>query len=279
MAAIGIAMDAKMETQRDNLIGRKIRTQYGIGQLFSSHMRSRQGLHFFGNKRLDLEKIQNFFPNKKLIVLRQTHSNHVVNFVDHPELPETDWTGDASISQEHHHVLIVKTADCVPLLFMSNTLDTHGAIHAGWRGVANRIFIEFLEQARDTLGHFDFGPHITQRNFEVDQDVAIEILKSLIVDRADCIAKLNETSGNEYCHRQGEKYYMHLVNILKQQCKSIGQKKHVLNDGLIEDVVEHLNYFSYRRDKECTGRNYSFSCLLEPQDMKFMQQHFLQECV
>jgi YfiH family protein len=271
-------MDAKMETQRNLLNVRRFQNQYGSGKIFSLPGNSSRGLHFFGNKALDRSAIQSFFPHKELILLNQTHSNNVVNFMKDPTLPKTTWAGDASLSIAKDQVLIVKTADCVPILFMSDSLDVHGAIHAGWKGVANRIFIEFLKQlnmTQEIRGYFDFGPHITAKNFEVDRDVALEIMSSIVSDREECMLKLKENQMPEYFQLKGDKVHIHLVSILKEQLESAEAGLCLLSEELVEDVFDQSKYYSYRRDRGNTGRNLSLSLVFQEKDVNSMLQCFL----
>lgn len=50
------------------------------------------------------------------------------------------WTTESRI------LLSVKTADCIGLLFYHPNQNIIGAIHAGWRGLAKKISIKFLQK-------------------------------------------------------------------------------------------------------------------------------------
>lgn len=117
----------------------------------------------------------------RVIALRQIHSD-IVRRVDKTNGPsaEQPLKGDALITNEPGVLLIVQTADCVPILLADAKRRAVAAIHSGWRGTLRRI-------AEKTLGrmHMEFGtrpedviaalgPSIGRCCYEVGSDVAKE---------------------------------------------------------------------------------------------------------
>lgn len=74
--------------------------------------------------------------------------------------------------------LVVRTADCVPLLIFDPISQTLGCAHAGWRGTAQNIQGGIVERLFLDLGVpperllVAIGPHIGQCCYEVQRDVA-----------------------------------------------------------------------------------------------------------
>ena len=68
--------------------------------------------------------------------LKQNHSCivHVVNSINHNTL-----IGDALITDEPDVLLIIKTADCQPVLLADPVKNRVAAIHSGWRGSVQNI--------------------------------------------------------------------------------------------------------------------------------------------
>ncbi len=69
--------------------------------------------------------------------------------------------------------LLIKTADCVPLILIDREAETIAIIHAGWRGLAQGIHTKLIDQ-----GHFEpsktwawIGPSLSGREFEVKEDM------------------------------------------------------------------------------------------------------------
>jgi polyphenol oxidase len=124
--------------------------------------------------------------NMRVVALRQIHSD-IVHRVDAAErtAPENGSRedapqGDALFTRECGVLLVVQTADCIPVLLADVKHHAVAAIHAGWRGTLRRI-------AEKTLGHMKMefgtrpqdviaalGPGIGQSCYEVGEDVAKE---------------------------------------------------------------------------------------------------------
>ncbi len=84
---------------------------------------------------------------------------------------------DALFAREPGLAVGVRTADCVPILVGDVRTGAALAIHAGWRGVANRIVahaVEILGGERASLVAA-IGPHIRLASFEVSEDVATQL--------------------------------------------------------------------------------------------------------
>jgi hypothetical protein len=132
------------------------------------------------------ENRQNFFAALKasgmrVIALRQVHSDivHVVNAADSAPSAEAP-KGDALITNEPGQLLVVQTADCVPILLADKKRHAIAAIHSGWRGTLQRIAekalgrmqMEFGTRPQDVVAAL--GPGIGQCCFEVGPEVAAE---------------------------------------------------------------------------------------------------------
>jgi purine-nucleoside/S-methyl-5'-thioadenosine phosphorylase / adenosine deaminase len=133
-----------------------------------------------------LKNRQDFFAALKaskmgVIALRQIHSDIVqvvtsTNSEPSGEAPK----GDALISKVPGLLLVVQTADCVPILLADKKRRAIAAIHAGWRGTLQRIAekvigrmqMEFGTRPQDVIAAL--GPGIGQCCFEVGPEVVAE---------------------------------------------------------------------------------------------------------
>jgi polyphenol oxidase len=117
----------------------------------------------------------------QIVALRQIHSD-IVHRVDKKNSSATKepQQGDALITNEPGVLLVVQTADCVPILLVDTKRRAIAAIHSGWRGTLRRV-------AEKTLGrmHMEFGtrpedviaalgPSISRCCYEVGSEVAKE---------------------------------------------------------------------------------------------------------
>jgi polyphenol oxidase len=127
----------------------------------------------------------------RVVALRQIHSDivHVIHSVNQsPVTTESPGTtsseaapqGDALITSEPGVLLVVQTADCVPILLADSKRRVIAAIHSGWRGTVRRIAakalgrmqMQFGTRAEDVI--VALGPGIGQPCYEVGTEVAAE---------------------------------------------------------------------------------------------------------
>jgi polyphenol oxidase len=84
-------------------------------------------------------------PDGKLILMRQVHGAQIRVLDSHEPLPEGPPECDGLITDRPGVALGVRTADCVPLLFVDPVRRVIGAAHAGWRGTALGIAARMVE--------------------------------------------------------------------------------------------------------------------------------------
>lgn len=188
-------------------------------------------LLFFGNRRGSLDVLAEAFPNLSFSCLHQVHGTQIV-----AANPNSRPKADGQYTREPGIALVIQTADCLPILFAG--AGRIAAVHAGWRGLANRIVVEALK-----FGPFSYaavGPHI--RKYEVGLDVAEQLqgaTDSKVVTR----------------HPQPNKAYVNLSAIALDHLKSLE------TDLLPDDTLTSEEFYSYRRGKDKSDRQFSFVAL------------------
>ncbi len=133
-----------------------------------------------------LENRKKFFASlgaakMRVVGLRQIHSDviHVVGAADVPQGEQAP-KGDALITREPGVLLVVQTADCIPILLADTKNRAIAAIHSGWRGTAQRIAektlgrmqMEFGTRPQDVVAAL--GPGIGGCCYEVGHEVVKE---------------------------------------------------------------------------------------------------------
>jgi YfiH family protein len=123
----------------------------------------------------------------RVAALRQIHSDmvHIVTASNHSRAgavagSESAPQADALITRESGALLVVQTADCVPILLADTKRHAVAAIHSGWRGTVRRIAektlgrmqMEFGTEPKDVIAAI--GPGIGQSCYEVGTEVAAE---------------------------------------------------------------------------------------------------------
>jgi polyphenol oxidase len=134
--------------------------------------------HVIENRRRFAEAIG--ASSMQMVTLRQVHSDIVLSVgLDQPRLRHS-FTGDALLTRKPGFLLVVQTADCIPILLADNRTRAVAAVHAGWRGTIKRIAEKALGRMRMEFGtrpedvYAALGPGIGGCCYEVGHEVAQE---------------------------------------------------------------------------------------------------------
>ncbi|MCA9838923.1 MAG: peptidoglycan editing factor PgeF [Trueperaceae bacterium] len=175
----------------------------------------------------------------QVCALEQVHGNRVVE----AQPGWFDEDADASVSNQADLLLIIGTADCLPILFHDPVKAAIGAAHAGWRGSALGISQKVVEKMTELYGSSPkdirvvIGPCIQGACYQVGEDVINEFRKAQFPEavyqsdaegkyRLDLVAAnrwLLEAKGvkeihslEECTHCDQERYYSHRRDGLKR---------------------------------------------------------------
>ncbi len=82
-----------------------------------------------------------------VLEVRQIHSN-IMYFSPEPTafFEEANIEGDGIATNQKKHALLIKTADCQPILFAHNKGGHVMALHVGWRGNRNDFILEAVSK-------------------------------------------------------------------------------------------------------------------------------------
>ena len=111
-----------------------------------------------------------------VVEMQQVHGNHV-KIVSEEEKGQLILETDAIITRNPGVVLIVKAADCVPILLSDPVKKVIGVVHAGWKGTAQEIAKLAVNHMEDHFGTtpadliVGIGPSIGPCCYEVDTPV------------------------------------------------------------------------------------------------------------
>jgi YfiH family protein len=176
----------------------------------------------------------------------QVHSADVI-VADSPRLPETPpLQADAILTAQPGLTLLMRFADCVPILLYDPVRSAAGIVHAGWLGTvraAVRAAVETMQAAfgsrpADVLAAI--GPSIGPDHYEVGADVIHAVRNSF---GADASALLPMRDGRTY-------FDLWAANRLLLEGAGV---KYIEVSGLC--TACHVDdWFSHRAEKGRTGR-------------------------
>ncbi|GLR00148.1 peptidoglycan editing factor PgeF [Dyella mobilis] len=171
--------------------------------------------------------------------LRQVHGTAVADLgpLPSPEEPEAD----AAVSHLPGTVLVILTADCLPVLFCSQDGSTIGAAHAGWRGLAAGVLEDTVEQMQRPPASLMawLGPCIGGPSYEVGE----EVRKAFVVHDAAAAEAFEATRpGHWLCD---------LASLARQRLRAAGVTS-IHGGGF--DTHADARFYSYRREGARSGR-------------------------
>jgi polyphenol oxidase len=125
-------------------------------------------------RNLDL-LLEDFAPGAALADMEQVHGNRVVHVPGGTARREQC---DALVTEHADVVLMVRVADCVPVLLADPAAGVIAAAHAGRNGVRDGVVTRCVQRMRD-LGADDLtawvGPHVCGGCYEVPADLRQEV--------------------------------------------------------------------------------------------------------
>jgi YfiH family protein len=140
-------------------------------------------VHGFGSGRWSDADFLDFAASKGLtpVIMRQLHSD-VVHRLE--AAPEKGLEGDALMTNIPGLLLVVRTADCLPVLLVDAANRAMAAVHCGWRGTAKRILEKAVRAMGEAYGSkagemlAAMGPCIGAACYEVGPEVREAFLRA-----------------------------------------------------------------------------------------------------
>ncbi len=122
----------------------------------------------------NLENILKEYQLTNYYYLDQIHSN-IIHIVDNNY--QNNSQGDGLITSKPNIPLVIRTADCIPILIYDKQHKVLGLIHSGWLGTLNNIIVDAINliinnyHSQKENIYIYMYPSIHKCHFEVDEDV------------------------------------------------------------------------------------------------------------
>ncbi len=165
----------------------------------------------------------------------------------------SEFPADGVISFERDFAVGVKTADCIPILLAELESGTCAAVHAGWRGLMQKIVPLTLKVWREKLGFSGnfvaaVGPSICRKCYQVGPEVVQNFPSE--------VWEPDPAEGGKF-----------LLDVKAEA------RRQLLDSGLSQESIDIIElctrcdpdgrFFSYRRDGRASGRMFNFIAKIE----------------
>lgn len=210
--------------------------------------------HFFGTRHHAPVPYETGVPasdvrNRSwMLSVRQVHGTDAL-IVDRPVTAADRFEGgwDALVTDQPGVTVVVRTADCVPVLVYDRRRTAVAAIHAGWRGALARIVPKTIEllAARFAIQTGDLrvsiGPSAGPCCYEVDHAV----LEPLRRERADWPSLLRQDRGINA--------RLDLKTLVRRQTAEMGIPEQQITVVNVCTICHPALFYSYRREGRVNG--------------------------
>lgn len=211
--------------------------------------------------RLPEELVNVLHPDASVYRVKQVHGNTVLTSTEIDTSAEQFPAADGIISDRSHQSVWVASADCTPVLVGDVKTGRVAAIHAGWRGTAQKIVPETVRRFLNLGSSLEdlriaMGPAIAGEVYQVTEAVAVEVGSSLIknteTDTPEAILEALQAMIDPPILSDPEpgrvKLDVRQVNYLQLQQLGIKDEQIAVASECTYQQPEY--FFSYRRTQE-----------------------------
>ena len=196
------------------------------------------------NLKIVTKKIKTI--SKKIILLNQIHSNKFYYIDKKYKFKNSQFKGDALITDKQNIIIGILTADCAPVLIYDFKKKMVAAIHAGWKGSYKNILknvVKFMLKKGCLSENMTavIGPCISVKNYEVKQDFIKRFIKK-------------DKKVNIFFKKIKNKNYFNLSKYIDYQLKNLNIKNIDIINKDTFDIKN--NFFSARRSISRNDNDY-----------------------
>ena len=190
------------------------------------------------------------------LVLTPQEITAIINGDNAKELAEAD----AIISDRPQQSVWAASADCTPVLIGDVATGRVCAIHAGWRGTAQKIVTEaiarFQEKGSKTENlRVAIGPAISGKMYQVDDYVALEVGQTILtnsqLESEQAIAQLQKLPNSPILDDEiPGKFRLDVPRVNQIQLEQLGLSASQIAIAPYCTFKDSKQFFSYRRTGE-----------------------------
>jgi hypothetical protein len=184
-------------------------------------------------------------PVSSMFDVWQTHSDVIV-CTDNPRSVNAELQkADAIFTRNPDVTLMMRFADCVPILIYDPVESVVGIIHAGWQGTVNEIAAKSIRMIVSNYGckaeniHAVIGPSIGPDHYEVRENVVRE-------------ARRVFQNDEQIINTRGDQYFFNLWQANQQVLSMAGVSN--VHQTEVCTACDTESWFSHRAESGKTGR-------------------------
>jgi len=195
-------------------------------------------LHGFGTRATAQGDLHRLLRRRPL-ELEQVHGAEVLLAKREEPLPEPPYLCDASVTDREDLALVVRTADCFPVLLADRRRGVIAAVHAGWQGLLKGVLRRAVEEMEGTFGCrrgemvVGIGPGIRACCYRVDEGVGEAFAESF---------------GEEVIELKGGGLFLDLPRAIHLELGRLGIRKEGVAEVPLCTSCHPLLFHSFRRD-------------------------------
>lgn len=184
-------------------------------------------------------------PVSSIYDVWQIHSDKVICTEKPREVGEESLKADAIFTHNPDVTLLMRFADCVPILIFDPVKLVVGIIHAGWQGTVKEIASKSIELIHKTYGcdpeniHALIGPSIGPDHYEVGENVTHQANKVF-------------SGMDQIIIKRGDRYFFDLWQANQVVLRRSGVTK--IHQTRICTACQTERWFSHRAESGKTGR-------------------------
>ena len=146
---------------------------------------------------------------------------------------------DAVLTRSTGRVCAVQVADCLPVLLAARGGSAVAVAHAGWRGLAAGVLEATVAALGAAAGELVawLGPAISQRHFEVGEEVRAAFLSS------------DPDAGGAFIANARGRWQCDLAALARRRLGALGVT--AVSGGTWCTYADPARFFSFRRDGRC----------------------------
>lgn len=163
---------------------------------------------------------------------------------------------DALITRSKAITLITLHADCMPVFIFDPAKKISAMIHSGWKGTSMRIAAKAFRKMTDEFACrpdeilIGVGPSISQKHFEVDENVFLIFNEKFPNHQSVCGI---DGASIVIFDEERKKYFIDLSAIMAMQLMEAGALAENMTFSESCTFEDAENFYSYRRDGKVCG--------------------------